>query len=293
MYPPAKYDVPYEGNLEIRYFSDVKDLQNACPHLEGAVSGSSVSACAQSSVDHKNCSVHALTEEAAKRNGGNLAFSLRHELAHCNGWYHPVAKKQFHEGDIWPEAEGAKWIRSATKVLMPKLPTSARILAASPPVVCVTPEWKQEPCSERKYKDELDAWAKGAGPAGQPSHIFHRRCACPAPPLQWDGGDGGTMANDDTASKRRADPDRDPRSVRTQPIRRSDQRSARAPGDEGASADGDAQNWRAPGRALGRGREISTWASTSTSPGSHLRVRRIRPITTEVPPRHLRSSLVV
>src|SRR5215470_14678061 len=28
---------------------------------------------------------------------------------------------------------------------------------------------------------------KAAGPAGQPSHIFHRRCACPAPPLQWDG----------------------------------------------------------------------------------------------------------
>ena len=47
--------------------------------------------------------------------------------------------------------------------------------------------------------------AHGAGPAGQPSHISHRRCACPAPPLQWDGGDGGTMAKDDTASKRLAE----------------------------------------------------------------------------------------
>jgi hypothetical protein len=46
---------------------------------------------------------------------------------------------------------------------------------------------------------------QGAGPAGQPSHIFHRRCACPAPPFQWDGGDGGTMAKKDAASKRLAE----------------------------------------------------------------------------------------
>src|SRR5215472_14614464 len=43
----------------------------------------------------------------------------------------------------------------------------------------------------RKHRGSIP---EGAGPAGQPSHIFHRRCACPAPPLQWDGGDGGTMA---------------------------------------------------------------------------------------------------
>jgi hypothetical protein len=54
----------------------------------------------------------------------------------------------------------------------------------------------------REHRDNIP---KGAGPAGQPSHIFHRRCACPAPSLQWDGGDGGTMAKKDTASKRQAE----------------------------------------------------------------------------------------
>src|SRR5215472_8909764 len=48
----------------------------------------------------------------------------------------------------------------------------------------------------RKHRGSIP---EGAGPAGQPSHIFHRRCACPAPPFQWDGGDGGTMTR-----KRRA-----------------------------------------------------------------------------------------
>src|SRR5262245_28513915 len=65
------------------------------------------------------------------------------------------------------------------------------------------PFWATSSCSPvREHRDSIP---EGAGPAGQPSHIFHRRCACPAPPLQWDGGDGGTMANDDTASKRRAE----------------------------------------------------------------------------------------
>jgi hypothetical protein len=43
---------------------------------------------------------------------------------------------------------------------------------------------------------------EGAGPAGQPSHIFTVDVACPAPALQWDGGDGGAMAKKDPASKR-------------------------------------------------------------------------------------------
>jgi hypothetical protein len=161
MEPPSKYLVPYEGNLEIQYFSDYKTLLDACPHsLDGASTGSTISACTKPSINHKTCTIYVLTEETQKRISANLARTLRHELAHCNGWYHPVATKQFLEGDIWPEAEGAKWVRSSIKVPMPKFPASTRILPASPPVVCVTPDWKQEPCSDRKYKDEPNAWAK-------------------------------------------------------------------------------------------------------------------------------------
>src|SRR5262245_39005620 len=43
----------------------------------------------------------------------------------------------------------------------------------------------------RKHRGSIP---EGAGPAGQPSHIFHRRCACPAPPLQWDGGEHRDIA---------------------------------------------------------------------------------------------------
>jgi len=36
--------------------------------------------------------------------------------------------------------------------------------------------------SRSLVREQRDSIPEGAGPAGQPSHIFHRRCACPAPP---------------------------------------------------------------------------------------------------------------
>ena len=76
---------------------------------------------------------------------------MRHELAHCNGWKHPedTNGRKFNVGDNWDEAEGAKWVVASTKASMPNLPASTKILPAFPPVVCVTPEWKQEPCAKR------------------------------------------------------------------------------------------------------------------------------------------------
>ena len=56
---------------------------------------------------------------------------------------------------MWDEAEGAKWMRAATTVAMPKFPASTRILPADPPVVCVTPDWKSESCENRKK----DIWS--------------------------------------------------------------------------------------------------------------------------------------
>jgi hypothetical protein len=47
-------------------------------------------------------------------------------------------------------------------------------------------------------REHRDSIPEGAGPAGQPLHIFHRRCACPCHLPSSDGGDGGTMAKKDT-----------------------------------------------------------------------------------------------
>ena len=53
--------------------------------------------------------------------------------------------------------------------------------------------------------EHCDSIPKGAGPAGQPSHISHRRCACPAPPPSNGTVEGGgTMVKKDAASKRLA-----------------------------------------------------------------------------------------
>jgi hypothetical protein len=51
-------------------------------------------------------------------------------------------------------------------------------------------------------REHRDSIPKGAGPAGQPSHIIPPSMCLPRATLQWDGGDGGTMAKKDAASKR-------------------------------------------------------------------------------------------
>ena len=144
--PPPKYDKPYEGELEIVFFSNKDDLEGACKELRPGVH-----ACARRTLDNKKCRIFASSEEFMKRKGRNYPFMLRHELAHCNGWKHPedTNGRKFNVGDNWDEAEGAKWVVASTKASMPNLPASTKILPAFPPVVCVTPEWKQEPCAKR------------------------------------------------------------------------------------------------------------------------------------------------
>ena len=143
--PPPKYDKPYEGDLEIQFFTNSEDIAVVCKDSH------SEAACAAYANDLKTCRIHILTEDALKRKGFAYNFALRHELAHCNGWKHPedTNGRKFNVGDNWDEAEGAKWVVASTKASMPKLPASTKILPAFPPVVCVTPEWKQEPCAKR------------------------------------------------------------------------------------------------------------------------------------------------
>jgi hypothetical protein len=148
--PPPKYDVPYTGELEIVFFSHSDDLKKAC-------SGSSDYACARPFSDLKKCIIFTLTEDGLKRKGNTYNFSMRHELAHCNGWKHSptLGGRHFSLGEKWDEAEGGKWIVADTKMSAPKLPENTRILPAPSTVVCVTPDWKQESCAKR----EEGAWS--------------------------------------------------------------------------------------------------------------------------------------
>ena len=145
LYPPPKYDKPYEGELELRFFSDTEYVERICKL------GPKVYGCAAKMLDGKKCYIFVISEAAAKKTGRNFAFMLRHELAHCNGWKHPedANGRRFKVGEKWEEAEGATFLPIGTKKTMPKFPEVTRILPASPPVVCVTPEWKSEPCKNR------------------------------------------------------------------------------------------------------------------------------------------------
>src|SRR5262249_52979859 len=132
-----------------RFFSDAGYIQRICKL------GPKVYGCAAKSLDLKKCSIFASSEELAKSKGRNFALMLRHELAHCNGWKHPedTNGRSFNVGAKWEEAEVGTWIPTDTKKTMPNLPATTRILPASPPVVCVTPEWKPERCENRETKD--------------------------------------------------------------------------------------------------------------------------------------------
>jgi hypothetical protein len=155
LFPPSQYDKPYDGELEIRFFSNAEDLEQACKGVD------THTACTTVSVDHKKCWIFTETEDVIRRKGWTYAFVLRHELAHCNGWKHPNTTdgQKFKVGEAWDKAEGGKWIAVSTKVSMPKLPAITRMLPASPPVVCVTPDWKPEPCAQRA----MPAWASSSG----------------------------------------------------------------------------------------------------------------------------------
>jgi len=144
--PPPQYDKPYDGELEVQFFSNAADVGQAC---KGAGEGVG---CTYPSADHKHCRIFLVTEDVMKREGKNYAFALRHELAHCSGWTHPKTTegRHFNLGETWAKAEGGKWIAVKTRMPIPTLPVLTRILPASPPVVCVTPDWQKEPCESRK-----------------------------------------------------------------------------------------------------------------------------------------------
>ena len=125
--PPPEFDKPYTGKLIIRRFETEEEIERMCK-------GSSKYACAPHSIDLKTCYLFILNDSGLRRNHIPWAFVLRHELGHCNGW------SKDHEN---------KRKVQMVDVKTPPLPPDTTILPQYPPVVCVTPEWKQEPCKDR------------------------------------------------------------------------------------------------------------------------------------------------
>src|SRR5262249_30826138 len=57
MLPPPKYDKPYDGELEIVFFSSSEDIKQVCPDLHTST------ACTMRSVDGKKCFIKMGTAE--------------------------------------------------------------------------------------------------------------------------------------------------------------------------------------------------------------------------------------
>jgi len=141
--PPAEFDKPYTGELQIVRIPNTHEMEAICK-------GVSKYACATHPKNGSYCIAFMLSDKQIKAMGRNaFAFIWRHELGHCNGWPgdHPNGRrvdKEYRDGHI----------------TMPTMPPVIKELPVYTSVVCVTPDWKQEPCSERKYKDEPNVWAK-------------------------------------------------------------------------------------------------------------------------------------
>jgi len=78
--PPVEFDKPYTGTLWIRTLANEQEIENVCK-------GSSKTACAAtwtkpSGERLDECYIFMLPERQIR----SVAFTLRHELGHCNGW---------------------------------------------------------------------------------------------------------------------------------------------------------------------------------------------------------------
>src|SRR5262249_6913041 len=136
--PPTQYDVPYKGELIIWLVNSPKDILTYCIDPRKL-------ACAVVPRDLKRCSIYLLRPELKTGQGGaSFAFTLRHELGHCNG----SALADF-------EHKGWRKVPADLKVKMPELPLGTMIMRAAPPVVCLTPDWNEEPCADRHSVTEM------------------------------------------------------------------------------------------------------------------------------------------
>lgn len=76
--PPAEFDHPYDGQLEIVY-ADPTEVSALCNH------GTLVKSCARSG--EGRCKI-IFPKDVGTYPKRTLELLMRHEIAHCNGWRH-------------------------------------------------------------------------------------------------------------------------------------------------------------------------------------------------------------
>jgi len=131
--PPAEYDKPYTGELTIRRLATEQEIHTICPNYGDT---SHYTACAKHAVNSlEKCNIYVVSDLVLKRLSLNYNVALRHELGHCNGW--------------GADHKGGRKVPVDYPATMLQLPASTRILPAYPPIICVTPDWKQESCAKR------------------------------------------------------------------------------------------------------------------------------------------------
>jgi hypothetical protein len=86
--PPAEYDKPYAGQLELVVVDSQDDVRARCESTRGLPIAI---ACSMHTSDH--CRIIIANERVIASIGHAYSVVMRHELAHCNGWpgNHPGA----------------------------------------------------------------------------------------------------------------------------------------------------------------------------------------------------------
>jgi hypothetical protein len=87
MLPPAEYDKPFVGNLKEFIINDLEKLASFC-------GGQKVLGCAHPIPLPENalCTIYLASDDLIRKRGlpnQTIETVRRHEIAHCNGWYHP------------------------------------------------------------------------------------------------------------------------------------------------------------------------------------------------------------
>jgi hypothetical protein len=131
--PSAPYNEPYTGELRIWRVASSEILrQEFCKFADW---GSTNIATACVKVRSQRCEIYVVNDSVLKRYDVAYSALLAHELGHCNGW-----------SDDHPNGKVVAVSREAEVKLAPGTQT----LRAYPPLVCLTPDGKEESCSQRK-----------------------------------------------------------------------------------------------------------------------------------------------